>query len=239
MASLIIDPDDDILTKIHTAEVSAADMQTVLGRPLSQDETRQLADFEKSWKYFVSSKRGTLPVGKQGTALSILQEKLDHAQATHDNVQAELEKQISFFKENLVTMESEYREKMEYEKKHYETTEKKLLTLLRGVQEADKIQVETLTWFFFLSCVEAEAAKKFRGHMPKTRALKPSSRAKYLLSRLEREADDREALEMDHALLKAHLRMLNKEIQRYEKTLAAQEHAANVLTENDIWSVLK
>lgn len=243
---MIVDGGDDALTRVFTATVTKADMQGVLGRELTEEEKSTLSDFEQSWKYFAMSKQGDLPMGAQEEVFQELRNKQVEESSSasgNDTVQTELDNQIRLFQDGLAQMESEYKQKIEKEKQEFENNKRKLDAALQSIKDADKLQQETLPWAFFLSCVDAEAMKQQPdGEVFKTRAMKPSSRALYLLTQSEgTEAthDKLDALQMDHALLKAQLKILNKEIQRYEKTAVTQDLVAKFMVANNIWSIVK
>jgi hypothetical protein len=245
---MILDGANDPLTKVYTATVSTMDMQGVLGRDLTPEEKDMLLEFEQSWKYFTMSKKGNLPMGKEEDLFLELRKKQaeeEEAKRTTtvpDTVQTELDNQIRIFQEGLAQMEAEYKKMITNEQKETEMNQKKLESALQAIIDADKLQTETLPWAFFVSCVDAEAMKQHY-EVSKTRAMKPSTRALYLVSTTSEGTNKNDqlidALQMDHALLKAQLRMLNKEIQRYEKTGATQELLAKFMVANNIWNILK
>ena len=242
MASLIVQPDEDVLTEIHTAQVSATDLQEIMGRNLTDQEVEFFNDFESSWKRFVRSKRGRLPSGRREMNLKYLQDKAKELAVMRDNVEAELNKQLAFFQNSQSTVEEELLAKIEHEKQEHKVTEKKLREQLETIQDAQDLQEKTLPWSFFLSCLDAEAAEKLdEGDQAKSRTVKPSQRAMYLTYQTTHEPQDllRRAYEIDHAILKTQLVMLNKQIQCYEKTIASQELANIFLMENNVWSILK
>ena len=251
MASLIAQPEEDnILTRIHTAQVTADDLQDVMGRGLTEQELAVLQEFEQSWKHFVCSKRGKLPSGQREMKLKHLNEKVEELTKTRDQIEAELTRQLAFFNESQSKSEEQLLAKIEHEKKEYATMEKKLKEQLEAIEDAQKLQEETLPWSFFMSCVDAEAAaaateqsELAKSSSSSSRTVKPSQRAMFLLSQYSKEGEPadpvRRAFQIDHALLKTQLIMLNKQIQRYEKTIASQELANVFLMENNVWSILK
>lgn len=243
MASLIVDADEDILTKIHTAEVTCLDVQDVIGRELSKEEKALLADFESSWKTFVRSKRGRLPSGRRETNLQYMQNKVKELTETRNNVEEELNKQLAFFHDSTEKLEKDLRARTEYEKQEYETSEQQLKEELEDVLGAKKLQKETLPWNFFLSTLDSEADSNLsEADLETSRTIKPSKRAMYLTyqsSLVESEGMLRRAFQIDNAILRTRLTMLNKQIQRYEKTIASQERASHFLMENNVWSILQ
>lgn len=245
---MIVQPDNDVLTDIHSAAVSASDLEEVIGRSLTEQQVELLQDFEKSWQNFVRSKRGRLPTGRRELNLKYLQEKIADLIKTRDNVEAELAKQLAFFQDNESAEQGELQAKLQYEKDEFKITEKRLQEQLEAIQDAQALQEKTLPWSFFLSCLDAEAAEKLGNEdQTKSRTIKPSQRAMYLMNQLSDKSEKseastdmmRRAYQIDHALLKTQLVMLNKQIQCYEKTIASQELANVFLMENNVWSILK
>eukprot|EP00977_Amphora_coffeiformis_P028074 scaffold34688_cov234-Amphora_coffeaeformis.AAC.3 len=256
MAALLIDDfDKGMLTQIHTAKVTAEDLEAVMGRPLTGSEKALLADFESSWKYFVHKKKDQLPSGNREMNLAHLEGNVEELTKTRDSVEAELKRQLAFFKESESVLEEDLRAKIQQEKQEYDSTEKELQEQLAAIEDAQALQEQTLPWTFFLSRVDAEADAKL-GPMDrsKSRTIKPSQRAIYLTGKYygssssssskketKNDSDEilRRAFQVDHAILKAQLEMLNKQIQRYEKTIAAQESASLFLMENNVWSIME
>lgn len=241
MASLIAEPDADVLTQIHAAQVNASDLKSVLGRDLTPQEGQLLEDFEQSWRNFVASKRGKLPSGRREVHIKYLQAKVEELTKTRDNVEVELNKQLAFFEQSKSTLEDEIRAKIDHENEEYEQIKSKLQKRLQMVEEAQQLQEETLPWSFFLSCVDAAASEHLdHDDLAKSRTVKPSQRAMYLTYQSPEEPEGmlRRAFQIDHAILKTQLKMLNKDIQRYEKTVATQEQASLFLMENNVWSIL-
>ena len=241
MASLIAEPEKDVLTQIHCAQVTPSDLQDVLGRDLTEEEGALLADFEQSWRNFVASKRGKLPSGRREVHLEYLRSKVEELTNTRDNVEAELNKQLAFFQESQSSLENEIRAKLDHEQEEHEAVQSKLQKQLQIVEDAQKLQEETLPWSFFLSCVDAEASNKLEhDDLTKSRTVKPSQRAMFLTYQSQEDPERmlRRAFQIDHAILKTQLKMLNKDIQRLEKTVAAQEQASLFLMENNVWSIL-
>lgn len=243
MASLIVEPEADVLTEIHSSPVDPSDLQEIMGRNLSEQEVELLNDFETSWQRFIRSKRGKLPTGRREMNLKFLQEKAKELTTTRDNVEAELNKQLAFFQNSQSAAEDELRAKIEHETKEHQITEKKLQEQLEAIQDAQELQEKTLPWSFFLSCLDAEAAEKLdEADQTKSRTVKPSKRAMHLTYQTAtQEPQDmlRRAYQIDHVILKTQLVMLNKQIQCYEKTIASQELANVFLMENNVWSILE
>lgn len=243
MASLIIDPEEDILTQVHTAQVTESDLLDVMGRELTPQESEFLAEFEQSWKNFVCSKRGKLPAGRRETYLKHLQDKVNELTATRNNVEEELNKQLAYFLDSQDSVDKDLQMKIMSEQEEYEVTEEKLKKELQDVLDASRLQEETLPWNFFLSAVDADAVGSLEQVDPQRyRTVKPSSRAMYLAQQHLASAKDndvhRRAYQIDHALLSAQSTLLNKQIQRYEKTIASQERASMFLMENNVWSIM-
>ena len=243
MASVLVDSDDDMLTRIHTVEVTATDLQAVMGRDLTSSEKALLADFESSWKYFVHKKKVKhLPSGKREKNLNYMQEKVDELTKTRDSVETELNRQLAFFKEGQSILEEDLLAKIQHEKEEYKSTENELKEQLEAIEDAQTLQEQTLPWAYFLSRVDAEAeAKLGKVDMTNSRTAKPSQRAIYL-TRQSKEKPSNEmhrAFQIDHAILKTQLEMLNKQIRRYEKTIASQESASQFLMENNVWSIIE
>ena len=252
MASLLQDDyDKGTLTQIHTSEVAVEDLEAVMGRSLTGSEKALLTDFESSWKYFVYKKNETsdLPSGKREMHLEQLEEKVDELTKTRDSIESELMRQLAFFKDSQSALEEDLRDKIRREKQEYERKEKELKEQIEAIEEAQSLQEETLPWTFFLSRVDAQANAATMGGAPtsKARTVKPSQRAVYLAGKYccNRETKNdlnemvRRAFQIDHAILKAQIKMLNKQIQRYEKTIPAQESAGLFLMENNVWSIME
>lgn len=183
MASLIVDPDEDILTQVCTAQVTPSDLYDVMGRELTKQEVEFLSEFEHSWKNFVCSKRGKLPAGRREVYLGQLQEKVNQLNTTRNNVEDELNKQLAFFHESQDSAEKELKAKIQREKEEYQALEKKLTQELKEVLDAQALQEETLPWNFFLSAVDADAvARVDQVQQDRSRTVKPSTRAMHLMT---------------------------------------------------------
>lgn len=211
-----------------------------------ESDIKFLADFEEAWSRFLHDNPGLIPRGIREKKIQELQEKVKQEQETLEKVKREFDHQIQFFEESCEKLEEMYTSRMqaaiEKQKESHEELEKRL----DDVAIADHIQQQTLQWHHFVHELDqaaalgeetdslAESVRTSRGQAG------PSSRAIVLTDLSKGSANDilLRAYRMDHALLTTHIKMLSKEIERYQRMVRAQDMTGKFLRDNNAWSIL-
>lgn len=248
-------------TKLHATAVHPADLQDVLGRALTDDEAGLLQEFEQSWKLHVRRQAELVPVEEalvqqlETKAHALVQERLA--------IEEDLRQQEALVQSQEEAAEAEFAQKMQQAEEEYVQSEQELTEHLQEVEQAQKLQEETMPWSFFLSAADAAAREEISTYagLEKSRTVQPSQRAIYLAQRMpsmaveeEEKENDSEgeestdgdvdtksllrAYEMDETLLTTQLAMLKKEIQRYESTIASQQRAQTLLLDHNNWGIM-
>lgn len=114
---------------------------------------------------------------------------------------------------------------------------------LEDVKTSDKLQMQTLPWHHFLYELDliAASAKESADETEKSsRVNRPSDRAMVMTDHSKGCAGDvvLRAYKIDHALLTNHIRILTKEIERYKRSLKAQEMTGKFLKDFNAWGIL-
>jgi hypothetical protein len=249
-------------TKLHATAVHPADLQDVLGRALTDDEAALLHEFEQSWKLHVRRQAELVP--EEEALIQQLETKAHALVQERQAIEEDLRQQEALVQSQEEAAEAEFAQKMQQAEEDYAQSEQELTEHLQEVEQAQKLQEETMPWSFFLSAADAAAREESSAYagLEKSLTVQPSQRAIYLAQRMpsmaveekENDSDGEEstdgdvdtksllralrAYEMDQTLLTTQLAMLKKEIQRYESTIASQQRAQTLLLEHNIWGIL-
>lgn len=226
-------------------------LEEILRAPLSKDDLdfevkdeAFLAEFETAWCKFLQENPKLLRNTERADRLEQLQRQFDEAVKRRDGVEEELQQQLNFFQDSCEALEDDYGNRMqdaiETQRKVNDDLEKRLDT----VTMADHLQQQTLPWHYFLHELDQLTQNSFVNEdalLDASRsAPRPSRRALLLTDCTKGCSSDilLRAHRTDHALMSTHIKMLTKEVERYDKTQIAQELAGKFLSEYNVWSIL-
>jgi uncharacterized protein YdiU (UPF0061 family) len=219
-----------------------------------------LLEFEQAWARFLHQYPKYLPQASRHDRLQQLQEKLQATIDSKEKVEAEIEQQMAFFQSSCQVLEDEYAAKMQHGIETQRQLDAELTKQLMVVARADELQQETLPWHHFMHELDRAAAASTTAQkiannnamttfdsssddasplnvLPSARAIAIADLASSYGST---STDDLlyRAFQADKAILTAHVAMLEREVERFDTTLRAQELAGKFLTDNNVWSVL-
>mmetsp|Transcript_18554 Transcript_18554/g.26200 ORF Transcript_18554/g.26200 Transcript_18554/m.26200 type:complete len:248 (+) Transcript_18554:140-883(+) len=205
---------------------------------LSVEDVALVEEFEKEWIVFLRENPDKNPGGKRAVEVDRLQTAVHDALAHKSAVETELNEQLNFLQKGFEKLEDSAKLQLDHnkvlQKKLYETLQQEV----DKVSSSNKILSNTLPWEYFIETLDAVVAAKQGnttvGSANRARSgIKPSSRAYELIIRSDDEKGDQlRAHQMDHALLSTHVKMLEKEIERYEKMIYILDKTGEYLKEN-------
>lgn len=187
-----------------------------------------------------------VPKGEREERILDLQMKAKEIEASKENVELELKKQAAFFRSSREELEKLYAVKMQDAMDKQRSVHEQLSKKLESIAFADEIQHQTLPWIHFIkeldSLISRQDSHSTNSSEKSNNVAKPSSRARFLteLTKTGSPVDAQlRAYRTDHALLRANVAMIQKEIIRYEKLLETQPDVGTFLTDHHCWDILK
>ena len=222
--------EDDVAPVISSMLSSAHDLDV----PLTEADISLVEEFEARWLEYLQANPSLMPTGERGQRVEELRGQVLEAQLHRTEVQKEMEAQLQSFSESREALESHYhqsiKEAMAAQKKVHDNLQKEL----DNAAIADQLDSQIAPWSHFVDCVDKAA-----GPDTKEKTLKPSARAMALV---DASGDPRDvqlrAYRIDHALLTTQVKMLQKQVERCERTTEGLETVGKFLTENNIWALL-
>jgi hypothetical protein len=229
--------------RVHQNDIESA---------LSERDIQAIDEFEEAWREFVSSRPGVLPPGAKLRSCLAIEYQIDDVEVSKRNVQMEMQRQLDFFNSSKDQLEANFTRAMEEAALMQQDVNKRLTKEISDIADADESLSTTLPWEHFFDNLDSLAeeaciAEEAGGGL---RALKPSNRALYLANNIDHTEVAMAALEgrssalllhafnIDNALLNAEIRMMQREVDRLEKTTKSQQVMAKFLTEHNIWGLL-
>ena len=213
-----------------------------------------LDEFETAWSQFLSEQQPSDPLHnllnlQQEQRVIELQNEADEILRSKIKMEKEMKQQIAFFHWGQEQSEKKFTSKIQ------ETLEEqqKQRELLAGKNDAldlaERIHDETLPWFHFIKELDrlVEEKEVIAKDSTNRKVARPSARALLLAKcgnshhkrHLRGDQLEWRASHIDHALMKTHSAMLQKEIERSETMLAINQEVGEFLNDLDIWSILK
>ena len=224
---------------------------------LNPGDVEIIEDFENAWHAFLINNAGVLPRGKRGVRSEEIQRQIDELTRNKNNVESELKRQLDFFGSSKERLETSYKQAMTNAATAQKKIHADLKILLDNVAIADSNLNKCIPWGNFFEALEAaigqsedrySAAENThpsdRSMPPVTpngsKTIRPSDRAMFFVDDSVGDEKDIQlrAYRVDHALLSAQIKSLQKEVECYEKTTDSLEAIGKFLTEHNIWSIL-
>jgi hypothetical protein len=171
-----------------------------------------------------------------------LQMEVDEATENRDKVEEDLKKQLKLLQSRCDELEENFGEELEQAIMSQQTVNEDMKKKLDITSTADQLQQQTIPWHYFMHELDQLASAD------KDATLQTSGGKNTALSRGAIALTDRSAgcpsdvqlrsYQIDHALLTNHVKMLSKEVERYEKMGLSQELAGKFLSEHNVWNIL-
>eukprot|EP00521_Asterionellopsis_glacialis_P000364 CAMPEP_0195257804 /NCGR_PEP_ID=MMETSP0706-20130129/7024_1 /TAXON_ID=33640 /ORGANISM="Asterionellopsis glacialis, Strain CCMP134" /LENGTH=217 /DNA_ID=CAMNT_0040311057 /DNA_START=21 /DNA_END=674 /DNA_ORIENTATION=+ len=204
---------------------------------LSEQDAALVEEFEKEWVLFLRENPEKNPGGKKAVEVDRLRAEVTDALGHKAAVETELNEQLNFLQKGFEKLEDSAKMQLD----HHQVLQKKLFETLQEeidkVPSSNKILSHTLPWEHFIETLDAVVtAKENAGvgsHRPSGIGARASARAYELILRTDdQEGDKLRAHQMDHALLSTQVKMLEKEIERYEKMTYLLDKTGEYLKDN-------
>lgn len=221
---------------------------------LAAESKELLKKFDIAWRSFMNENPDLLPQGKREENICKLQKQVEETIKTQKEVNEELQKQLDFFEKSKETMEEGFAKDTEAAKKKEEKIRTKLQLQLDNVAISEHQLSQTIPWNNFLEATDKVAEIKSRGEKEDTfwnslndntimkidKKAKPSARAMALVDDSSGELRDIQlrAYQIDNALLKTHIKMLQQEADGYGKYLESQRAIEKFLNENNVYALV-
>lgn len=221
-----------------------------------------LERFEDAWKKFLQTLPDKdLPRGNSGSRLEYALAQIEKLEKSKQDVEQELQDQLKFFRESREKMEDKFDAKLREASLKQRSIQEDLNEQLEMVSKVEELQIQTIPWFHYLDelneLVDAdsddeddydfeEIEGEHKTNELLSHAVKPSKRAMLLsLSKccVDNNIDSTNnmlrAFRVDRAMLRTHISMLKKEIQRTEYLSISQERIAQFLSKHKVWNCMK
>jgi hypothetical protein len=205
--------------------------------PLSENDLILVEDFEAKWSVYMQEHPELMPSGGRSKRVTELRGEVLKARMSQKEVEKELEEQLKLFGRSRDLLEFNYRKAMQEANEKQTKVHSVLQKELDNVVKADSLESQLVLWEHFINSVDKAALVPSMAIRDKT--VKPSARAMALVDQSGDPSDVQlRAYRIDHALLTAQVEMLQKEIEKTEKTTNGLELVGKFLTENNIWALL-
>ena len=211
-----------------------------LDMELSQDDVIMVQAFEGSWKAFMAENPKLVPLGKKRDSVLKLKRDILLTHQSQQAVEAELVRQLEFFQQSRDDLEQHYGEQATKANSYQSQMHDNLQEQLDKVYKAKALAHETTSWNHFLNCLDKATTEQPKDSTTKKeKSFKPSARAMALVDPSGDEADVQlRAYRLDHAMLTAQVKMLEKELEKQEMATTTLEVVGKLLSEHNIWSLL-
>ena len=253
MATTFLDPLPKILSKPLAKDDLLPEYQNSEG-------TTFLEKFEHAWGDFISERSlKKLPRGKRENHIESMQKEISKLDNSKKTVERELREQLTFFQKSRQDVEEQFDQKLREAMSEQQALHTELSEKLANLKQAESLQRETMAWFHYLEGINDIAAQSDRVNGDSgedgseksisedallARAVQPSSRAMFLAKATGRGCStdfidtQLRAYHIDQALLKTHVKMLQREIERVERLTPAQAEVGEFLAENNVWDIM-
>ena len=215
-----------------------------LDMELSESDVQTIDDFENAWHAFLLTNPGIIPEGKRGMRNEELKQQIEDITRNKSIVETELKKQLEFFTESKNRLDESYRQAMAKAATAQKKIHGDLKKLLDNVAVADIESTQCVPWEHFFETLDqaVERASNSNAHPTNlaagtpngNRVIKPSARAMFLVDDSVGDEKDIQlrAYRIDHALLSAQVKSLQKDLDRYEKTTESLEVVGKICRSN-------
>lgn len=227
--------------------VSNGTLEAIMANPveldvdLTDDDLIMVQDFEQSWKQFILDNSNLMPLGKRRESVTKLQRDILATLENKSAVEAELKRQLDFFQKSREALEQHYGQQAAGASTYQSQIHDHLQIQLGNVSQAKSLSQKTVPWNHFLNCIDKAIPELYTttASSMKEKAFKPSARAMALVDPTGDEEDVcLRAYRLDHALLTAQVKMLEKELDKEEKMTSTLEVVGTLLSEHNIWGLL-
>lgn len=204
--------------------------------PLTEDDVDLMEEFEARWSDFMRTHPDLIPYGRRSKRIRELRSQVLEARMSKSSVEKEMKAQLKVFTKARDTLELNYKHEMQDVQGKKQAVHDHLQTQLDNIAVADRLESQLASWEHFCELVDKASVPITPS---KNKDFKPSVRAMALVDPSGETSDVQlRAYRVDHALLTTQVEMLQKEIERYEKSREGLEIVGEFLTENNIYSLL-
>jgi len=233
---------------------------------VNDEEMELIEEFEKLWAEYLEANPHVIPTGQKGEKIQMLQENLKVLQASKQKVEAELERQLDFFHSASLQMEEDFQRALKEQGNVLEVVENTLDAAGSAWRNVQANAAWDLFFDSLEDCIEQSEVQELPGDglatvmgfnagstssiaSPCTTTtssiLKPSPHAMFLNNAAE-DGDTRlksrdfflRAYRIDNALLRAHLKVLQRDVERVDASLETNEFVGQFLMDQDIFGLL-
>lgn len=251
-------------------------LASILSVPITKDDLSDIDEcdydekfitaFDNAWSNFLQDY--PIPKGEREEQIIQLQIKAKEIEASKENVERELKKQATFFRNSREELERTYAIKLQNAMDQQRSVNEELSKIVESVTIADQIQSQTLPWLHFIEELDTLVATTTLDSQSTTtsnersvKTAKPSSRAMYLTEIASKNNNNHQqdlvnssrtltaeqqqtqqlltSYRIDHTILRTNVNMLQNEIERYEKLLECQPFVAQLLSDIDAWGIFR
>lgn len=184
--------------------------------------------FNTSFQEFVGNHPDVLPIGDRERRIQLLQKQLADLKQSKDSFLKDVERQVVFFKDSKAELEDVYSVKTDELLNQRQSEREQLTEALEAAQLAARYVDELIPFQAFLNKVDSLVDQESHDEAScVSRQVRPSSRAMLLSS--ETSGSEIRAYKIEHALLKARLSMLRKQVDMMQKTELARAAVEKIM----------
>jgi hypothetical protein len=233
------------------------------GIALRATEVEMIDEFEKLWDEYLEANPHTIPTGRKGRRIQSLQEKVEVLQLSKQKVQSELERQLDFFETAKDQLEENFLQAKAKALKEQVKVIEEVENKLEGVGSAWRNREANGPWDLFFDALEDAVEQSDVQQLPgdgistvmgltsqslpstKSNVMKPSPHAMFL----NNAADESDApvksrdfllraYRIDNALLRAHVKVLQRDLEKEECTIEANQLIGKLFMEHNIFGIM-
>lgn len=232
------------------------------GMTLNENDIQMINEFEALWKDYLQANPNILHAGKKGMRIETLENRVIAMQTAKRNVHAELQRQLDFFDHSKEQLETNFLQEKERSEKQLEKMLAEMEPKLDAIGTSMRHLEANGEWELFMQvlneAVEQSEVQPLPGdglstvfgipsHVSsraKSNVMKPSAKAMFLnnVTGSDVHMHSRDfllrAYRIDHELLQAQVRVLQRDVERMERNAETMELVGNFLTEHNIWGLL-
>lgn len=208
--------------------------------PLEEHDLKLVAEFDKKWCDFLKRNPSMIPRGQKMQRVKQMQQEVRESLQHQKAVESELQGQLEFFQNAFEKLEATSQKEMNASKEHQTLLRDFFQKHLDNVAVSAQVMNGTISWVKFLESLDEPVAEESSSSSASSaKSVKPSSRAMKLIEPSgDADDDDFRAYQMDNALLKTQIKVLEKELERYEKMEDTMKVVGSFLTEHNVWGLL-
>jgi hypothetical protein len=212
---------------------------------LDPDCASIMKEFEVAWKKFMKDHPELVPEGHREKNIKHLQKLARDLRKTQTEATEELQKQLDFFEKSKEEMELCFEDELGMAREKQRAVHDALQSQRDSISVSEHLLSQAIPCEHFLASLDqaADNAKHEldrysleRSGSDHDKKIKPSARGLFLVDKTKGDIRDIElrAYRIDHALLNTQVKMLQKEVEGYEKLLESRAIIGKFLIEYSI-----